>query len=70
MPAYIIHACITYVCTHEDIMKHISLPIYLDTYIDSCIFAYINTYGFLPPYTCTYIHTYMMHAQILASIDL
>ena len=34
-----------------------------------CIFAYMHTYGFLPP---TYVHhtTYMMHANILTSIGL
>ena len=74
MPTYIDAHKHIYSCKHKYIIIHVCLHIYFDmyTYIQkhACLPTNIHTYGFLPPYICTCIHTYMVHVHILASIDL
>ena len=38
-------------------------------FITVCLPTYINIYGFLLPYICACIHTYMICAQILTCIE-
>ena len=55
--------------------RHISFSIFmhvsLHTHTDQCMFAYLHTYEFLPPYTSKWIHTYIyrfMHVYLPAYI--
>ena len=61
-----------YLCTHKYIIMYFSLCTYIDTYtyMDPYMFASTHTYEFLPPYICIWLHTYIMHAQILMYTDL